>query len=175
MSKKLPDMAVGSWEAAGVLGIHFTQPAKLGEKGLLTVRKLKSLSAAGVNTFAIYSLAECDKDFLDYEERQSSSGGRPRTRVAERPAMLKKLAAEKHQILFADAIGTHEAADILGVHWTFVSRMAREGKIVGRMLHSDRGRAARLWIFSRVSCEKNLKATKKLEAAGKKPGRKRRA
>lgn len=175
MAKKLPDMAVGSWEAAGVLGIHFTQPAKLAERGLLTVRKLKSLSTKGVNAFAVYSFAECDKDFEDYEERQTSSGGRPRTRIDERPAMLKTLAAEKHQILFADAIGTQEAAAILGVHWTFVSRMAREGKIVGRMLHSDRGRAARLWIFSRASCEKNLRETKKLEAAGKKPGRLRRA
>ena len=175
MKKKLPDMAVGSWEAAGVLGIHFTQPAKLAEKGFLTVRKLKSLSTAGVNTFAIYSFAECDKDFLDYEDRQASSGGRPRTRVDGRPAMLKKLAAEKNQILFADAIGTHEAAEILGVHWTFPSRMARDGKIVGRMLHSDRGRSSRLWIFSRASCEKNLREAKKLEAAGKKLGRKRRA
>jgi hypothetical protein len=145
------------------------------ERGLLTVRKLKSLSTAGVNTFAIYSLAECDKDFLNYEESQTWNGGRPRTRVDHRPAMLKKLAAEPHQILFADAIGTQEAADILGVHWTFPSRMARDGKIVGRMLHSDRGRSARLWIFSRASCEKNLREAKKLEAAGKKLGRKRRA
>jgi hypothetical protein len=175
---KLGDLAIGSYEAACVLGVHFTQPKRMADKGLLTARTLKSPRPGDSRrVFAVYSLAECQKDFEDYEERIRSGEHtrRARTAVDERGPMLKKLAAEEQQIEFGDAIGAAEAGKILGVHFSFPVRMAQAGKIRGRCLHNSRpdtGGSA-LWIFSRASCEAEASATKRIQDAGKKPGRKR--
>ena len=176
---KLGDLAIGSYEAACVLGVHFTQPKRMADKWLLTARALKSPTDRDTGrVFAVYSLAECQRDYEDYEERVKSGehARRPRTAVDERGQMLKKLAAETQKIEFGDAIGAAEAGKILGVHFSFPVRMAQAGEIKGRKLHNarpDTGGSA-LWIFSRASCEANAAAAKRKQDAGKKPGRPRR-
>jgi hypothetical protein len=177
MAKSEPiDMALGSWEAACLLGTHWTQPKKMAEKGLLTTRVLRSPIVKNPDRFfSVYSMDECEQDFADYDEamRAGGTGKRERASVSERPGMLKRLAAVKHKITFGDAVSSGDASEILGVHWTFCARLALAGKIVGRILINDRNRGGRCWIFSRASCEANVSLARRLEAAGTKKGRKR--
>ncbi len=176
MSKRQIDLAIGSWEASQVLGVHWTQAKRMADKGLLTTRQLQSPAVADPErVFAIYSFAECQKDWDDYEEqlKRGGSGRRPRANADDRPAMLKLLKAIEHPIEFGDAVSTGEAAEILRCHWTWPTRLAAEGKIVGRILHNGRNSRSRCWIFSRASCEANVSTTTRLEAAGKKKGRRR--
>ena len=122
----------------------------------------------------IFEDFECEKDFEEYEEMFKASGGkssrRPRSCVPLRAGALRALAKMKCQIAFGDAIGTFDAAKILGVHFTLVSRLVTQGKIVGRVLYSKRSGAQRSWIFSRASCEKE-KAENRMTVGM--PGRKR--
>jgi len=176
MAMKNIDLAIGSWEASQILGVHFTVPRRMEQKGLLTTRKLQSPAVADPErVFSVYSFAECEKDWQDYEEqlKHGGSGRRPRANAEDRPAMLKLLKALEHPIEFGDAVSTGEAAEILRCHWTWPTRLAGEGKIVGRLLKNGRNSNSRCWIFSRASCEANVSTTTRLEAAGKKRGRKR--
>jgi hypothetical protein len=176
MAQRQIDLAIGSWEAAALLGIHFTRPRRMAEQGLLTTRQLQSPDVADPErVFNIYSSAECEADFAAYEEQlnHGGSGRRPRSNLEERPAMLKLLKALEHPIEFGDAVSTGEAAEILRCHWTWPTRLAGEGKIVGRILHNGRNSRSRCWIFSRASCEANVSVVTRLEEAGKKKGRKR--
>jgi hypothetical protein len=123
--------------------------------------------------FLVYSLADCNQNFRDYLENRTGSK-RGRTAVNDRPRMLRLLAAKgRPKIAYEDAIGAYEAAKILGVYWTFMARLAKNGHIVGRILHSGRSDRSRLWIFSRKSCEARAVEIAKLEKAGKKIGRPR--
>lgn len=176
MAKKTVDLAIGSWEAAVLLGVHFTVPKRMAGKGLLTTRDLRSPQVSDPErVFSIYSFAECEKDWEDYEEqlKHGGSGRRPRANVDDRPAMLKLLKALEHPIEFGDAISTGEAAEILRCHWTWPTRLAAEGKIIGRILNNGRNSRSRCWIFSRASCEANVSVVTRMEEAGKKKGRKR--
>lgn len=173
----LKNEAIGTYEAAALMGISFTRPRKMADAGLISIREV---SAAAGTVFAVYSARECDENFLDYEEnnaarrRAGEPVGRPRTRVHERQFALQRMSdADRPRISFEDAIGTVEAAKVLGVFPTRVPRIAREGKIVGRILWSERGQRSRLWIFSKVSCESHAAEVRKLEASGKKAGRPR--
>jgi hypothetical protein len=159
------------------MGVHWTTPKRMVEKGLLTARTLLSpVRSNPERVFQVYSLKECESDWTDYADMLQKRGGkterRPRGFADLRPGMLKKL-AKAEPILFGDAISTGEAAKILGVHWTFPSRMAAQGKIVGRVLVNGRNRTSRVWIFSRASVEANAAATARLQASGKKKGRAR--
>lgn len=170
------DQAIGSWEASCLLGVHWTVPGQMVKKGILTCRTLRSpVSDGDARVFAVYSSRECNRDWEDYEERQKSLRRRPRAHADLRPAGLRHLKQIEHPIRFGDAVGVGEAAEILGVHWTFPPRMARAGKIIGRLIHNGRdGKSAdRLWIFSRASCEANAAETKRLTANGTKKGRPR--
>lgn len=174
--KKTKNLAVGTWEAAALLGVHWTQVRRMADKGLLTVRSLKSPTKSDSGrVFAVYSSAECNKDYEEYEERMRAggTGKRARTAVDLRPGMLKSLAGLKQEIEFGDAIGTYEAAEILGVHWSFPQRLAARGDIVGRVLASGRKDRSAMWIFSRASCEANASLAQRLQAIGKKKGRRR--
>ena len=170
------DQAIGSWEAACILGVHWTQPGAMAKKGVLTCRTLRSpVSDGDSRVFAIYSSRECQRDWEDYAERQRSLRRRPRAHADMRPAGLRHIKGIEHPIRFSDAIGVGEAAEILGVHWTFPPRMVRAGKIIGRLIHNGRAGKTqdRLWIFSRESCEANAAEAKRLAHAGKKIGRPR--
>ena len=177
--KPLKNEAIGTFEAAAVMGLHFTRPKRMADSGVISMRQIGS---AGEAVFAVYSAKECDENFREYEEnyesrkRSGEQGGRPRTMVHERqPAIDRLTDPKKPQIAFEDAISTNEAAEVLGVYPTRVARIANEGKIVGRVLWSERGGRSRLWIFSRASCEKHAAEIKKLEASGQKLGRPRNA
>jgi len=177
MSKaKQIDQAVGSWEAACLLGVHWTTPARMCAKGLLTARTLSSpVVSDPERVFTVYSLAECEADWEDYAEKlkEGGSGKRPRAGIDLRPPMLKLIAAVENPIAFGDAISTGEAAEIMSVHWTFPTRMAQQGKLVARILCNTRNNRSRCWIFSRASCEANASLARRLQEAGKKIGRHR--
>jgi len=176
MKKTKIDQAIGSWEAACLLGVHWTTPARMAAKGLLTTRTLSSpVVSDPERVFIVYSSAECGRDWDEYVEKlaQGGSGKRPRGNIDLRPAMVKLLAEVENQIAFGDAISTGEAAEIMGVHWTFPPRMAQQGKIVARILTNARNNRSRCWIFSRASCEANVSTARRLQAAGKKKGRHR--
>lgn len=178
--RKLGDIAVGSFEAAAVMGVHWTQPAVMSRKGTLRSKTLKmGGDSDGSRVFQVYSLADCERDYEEYEEAVAQHARRrPRANLDARPEGLRKLNAVEQHIEFDDAIGIHEASQILGCHWTFPPRLVRSEKIVGRLLHNgraDKGVADRLWIFSRRSCEQNARETRALAKAGKKPGRPRSA
>lgn len=172
------DQAIGSWEAASVMGVHFTQPAVMVRKGLLKSRKLKSqTSSGGDRTFVIYSLNDCNADYADYEDTQATrTRRRPRSYLENRPAEIKRLKGLKNQVAYEDAIGAAEAAEIMGCHWTWPPRAARNGDIIGRILHNGRTDKVedRAWIFSRRSCEENAAKAKAEIHAGTKIGRPRR-
>lgn len=176
MAKKQIDQAIGSYEAACVMGVHWTTPKRMADKGLLTMRTLQSpIVSDPERVFTVYSLAECEKDWEDYSEqlKHGGSGKRPRAGIDLRPPMVKALAIVEPKIAFGDAVSTGEAAEIMGVHWTFPPRMAQQGKIVGRVVVNARNKRSRCWIFSRASCEANVSTARRLQAAGKKKGRKR--
>lgn len=178
-SASLPDIALGAAEAAAVMGVHWTQAGVMARKGLLTTRVLRPPEkTAGIREIAVYSLAEAEADFQAYLDlREAGKAGRPRVHLDEREEMLRHLRGIENPVLFGDAVGVADAAEIMGVHWTFPPRMAVKGDIVGRVLRSGRPDSGRdrLWIFSRSSCERNAAQAKRLQAAGKKPGRPRKS
>lgn len=171
--------AVGSFEAAALMGVHFSIPQKLAARGKLSAHApaISAWSAAPSRSYAIYDGAECDRDFRQYEALVASRGGkserRPRGWLHLRPDVLRHLKAVKTPIAFEDAISTAEAAKILGVHVTFVPRMVEAGKIVGRRPWNPRSSAAKVWLISRRSCLANVRQKKALVAAGGVTGRPR--
>lgn len=174
----MTDQAIGPWEAACVMGLHWTRPKRMADAGVLTVRTLLSPTRATPSRkFAVYSLRECDRDYEDYAEKLRQNRGkttrRPRGHLDLRDQQMRLLRKVKQPIDFRDAIGTGEAAKILGVHWTFPARMAAAGRIVGRVLDNGRNARSRVWIFSRASCEQERKAALAMAATGKKVGRPR--
>jgi hypothetical protein len=166
----MKDEALGAWEAAALLGVHWSRPKRMADAGTISARVVCGQEG---REFAVYSRQECEENYRDYAAKRTEAR-RPRTAVDARPAMLKALAASGRQkIAFGDAVGVYEAAKILGVFWTLVPRLARDGKIIGRVLHSGRSAQSRLWIFSRQSCERRAAEITKLEQAGTKIGRPR--
>lgn len=178
MAKQWYDQAVGAYEAAAILGIHFTQPRKMVIKGLLSSHEATTSvhSDDPSRVTAIYDGRECQRDFEDYEDKIAARGGktvrRPRAWLHMRPEVEKRLRAVATPIAFDDACTLGEAAENMGVHWTLVARLLREGRLVGRLAWSKRG-GSKLWIVSRKSVRENIRATKAAEAAGTKPGIKR--
>lgn len=180
MTKKritMQDLALGSYEAACIIGAHWTQPGRLAKAGRLVYRPLESgWGIEGRNEFFLYSLADCDENYRDYIAAMEAGGVRGRPRGQEymelREPMLARLAAVE-PILYDDAIGTAEAARILGVHITLIGRMIRSGKIRGRIAINDRKGRSSVYIVSRRSCEENRAVVMASEAAGTKTGRKR--
>lgn len=163
--------AIGSYEAAAVMGLHFTRPRRMAETGVISSAVLGGEEG---RSFSVYSLRECDENFRDYEETIGKSGGRPRTQIDSRHAVLRVLAdKDRPVIMMDDVVGTEDAAAILGVWHTLVPRLAKSGRIVGRLLWSERSGASRLWIFSRKSCEACAAKMRKLEEKGIRVGRPR--
>ena len=115
--------ALGAFEAAAVLGVHYATPAKMAQKGLIVCRTVP-LSGAGIKLAPIFDGRSCEEDYLDYEDKlaEGGSGKRPRGYLDLRPEALKRLRAVETPITFADAITTAEAAEILSVHTSFIAR-----------------------------------------------------
>lgn len=165
------DEAIGAWEAAAIMGVHWSRPAKMAATGVISSRVI---GETGERSFAVYSRAECEENYRDYAAKRLVSK-RPRTALDERPVILKVLAPrDRPRIAYGDAISVYEAGKILGVWWTLVPRLVRDGKLVGRILNSGRKKSSRLWIISRGSCERNRADVARQEQAGTKRGRPRR-
>lgn len=176
---EMADIALGSWEAACITGTQWSRPAKLAKDGKLVYRPLESgWSLDQRNEFFLYSLRNCDDNYHDYL-RAVAAGSLPGRRrseecIALREPMLARL-RKVDQILYDDAIGTADAAEILGVHITMVNRMVREGKLRARKAFNDRhgeGKGS-VYIVSRRACEENRQKYSAMEAAGTKTGSKR--
>lgn len=164
------DEAIGPWEAACLMGVHWSRPAKMAAKGVIASR---TTCGRDGREFAVYSRKDCEENYENYLQKRGIQR-RPRTAVDMRPGMIRALAAKKRpRIAFGDAISVEEAAECMGVYWTLVPRLVESGKIVGRVLNSGRAGAARVWIVSRQSCQRHSAEVSKLEQAGKKRGRKR--
>jgi len=168
--------AIGPYEAAAIMGVHFATPAKMLNKGLLHAHVLDQVySAGGTRRQMIFDGLECEKDYLDYEERIADPddpvGRRPRAYLGLRPAALRRLRAIETPISFDDAIGVSEAAKILSVHPSFISRLVAKDRIVGRICHGRKG--SRQYILSRQSCLDNVQNMRAIQAAGGKVGRPR--
>lgn len=178
MAKHWYDQAVGAYEAAAIMGVHFTTPRKMVLKGLLTAHQSGSVHSDDPSRVtAIYDGREAEWDYEEYEDKVAARGGksdrRPRSWLHLRPAVERQLRAVKTPIAFDDAITLSDAAELMGVNWTLVARMLREGKLVGRVAWTGRGVGNKLWIVSRKSVRNNIRAVKAAEAAGTKPGLKR--
>ena len=181
MAKKgmIPDIAIGSWEAACITGTQWSRPAKLAKAGKLVYRPLESgWSLDQKNEFFLYSLRDCEQNYRDYLDAVATGSlpGRRRSEecIALREPMLARL-REVEPILYDDAIGTSEAATILGIHITMVNRMVRDGKLRARKAFNDRhgeGKGS-VYILSRRACEENRQKYAAMEAAGTKTGSKR--
>lgn len=174
-------VAIGSYEAAALMGVHFTQPRRMVDKGQLAAHIVadSAYTPSPSRAYAIYDAKECEANYADYEERVAEHGGshyrRPRSWLHLRSEALRKLKAVKQHIDFADAIGIGEAAKILGVHASFVPRLIEQGRILGRRPWNPRGvTGAKIYIVSRRSCQQNVRDIRAAEANGKKPGRPRR-
>lgn len=179
MKKNLPDIALGVYEAAAVMGVHWTRPKHMADAGRIICREIEKGLGEGNRKITFFSLASCEENFSEYDAKLKASGGkterRPRSNLADRLPMLRRLAALKEHVTYADAVSRIEAAAILGVHPNFVPRMVAAGKIIGRMAYSPRASAVaqRAWIISRRSCEENAAAYRKEAAKGTKKGRPR--
>lgn len=172
------DLALGSCEAAALMGVHFTRPGRMFAAGTLTGRVLQTAAAAqAAREFVIYSSRACQENFEEYEEAQAGKAGRtyrPRAWLDDRPPMLKRLAAMKPAVAYDDAVGVVEAAKILGVHVSLVPRLVSQGKLIGRAPWNPRHRGgSRGIIISRKSCEANRREVAAAEKAGKKRGKPR--
>lgn len=182
MAKKYYDQALGSYEAASLMGLHYGQPQKLVAKGRLTARTVteSAYSDEQVRFVAIYDGVECEANYEEYERGNAARGGkterRPRAWLHLRPEAIRRLKAVKTPIAFDDAITLAEACKILGVHISLLPRLVAQGKIVARVPWNPRGQSgvSRNWIVSRRSCLADARAARARETAGTKPGRARR-
>lgn len=165
--------ALGAFEAAAVMGVHFATPLRMAQKGMVACRSVPM--AGGQKSAPIFDGRSCEENYLDYEQKlaEGGSGKRPRSYCDLRPEALKRLRAVETPIAFADAITTAEAAEILSVHNSFIARMIARGDIVGRRLWSPRGAEERIYIVSRASCVANAQKVRKEQASGAKVGRPR--
>lgn len=163
--------AVGGFEASALLGVHFTVPYRMAAKGRLVAHTHASSKGRQITFF---DGSECDADWADYCDNMAAggTGKRQRTATADRPKVLKYLAAVKAPIQLSDAISTPEAAKILGMYPSYAIRLAEGGKVVARKLWSPRSKRGPVqWMFSKASCKANFAAAKARHEAGKMPGR----
>lgn len=173
---KARDIALGSWEAAALLGVHFTRPSRMMATGKLIGRTLAGVRDEPQFAIAVYSSADCERDYEEYRERVDQAGGkhyrRPRAWLHLREPVVRRLAREQNLVEYADACSVAEAMHELRLVSTAqVCRMLREGKLVGRRPYSERNNQSKsLWIISRRSVEEWKKNIVAREAAGVKPG-----
>jgi hypothetical protein len=129
-------------------------------------------------TFLIYSLADCERNYRRYCEHRAtrdSSLRRPRAHINLRAPALRHL-AKVAPILYSDAIGTGEAADILECHATLIQQLVATGKLIARKPWSTRNTGPRFQkclIISRGSVEKRRDYLIRKEIAGTKRGGRR--
>jgi hypothetical protein len=160
--------ALGQYEAAALMAVHFSRPSKMARQGLLSAH---CVTGDDRRRFSLFERRQCEDNWRDYVTNRP---GRPRQGEDLRHEMLRLLRDPlRPQIEVSDAIGTKEAAAILGCYPTLVPRLAHKRHILGRRLISLRGGRSRSWIFSRQSCLENAKHYAALIKAGEFHGRPR--
>lgn len=154
-AEKIANPALGAYEAACLMGVHWTRAAKMAAKDEIATRCLSWSS--GDDRLRVYSMLSANANWHSYEDNLASGTltRRPRANAHRRPEMLAELGKVKQHIEFADACSSLEACEILGCWHTALQRMVDEGRLVGRKLISHREGASRTMIFSRASCEAN--------------------
>jgi hypothetical protein len=179
IERNLPDLAVNADEAAAVMGVHFTQPVKMGRLEKIRAKEFPTFwKAQPVHGPSVFSLRDCEKSFLEYMERLREGGGKvqrqPRKSLENRTIVFDYLEGQP-KILFSDAIGTSEAAEILQCHATYALKLCQTNRVLTRKGWSRKVNAAsptrkRNYIISRKSVVKYLHEMKQLEASGSKRG-----
>lgn|GEM_PF-2405015 len=179
--RDIVNMALGATEAAAVMGVHWSVPPRMADRGWIAARTLETTEGQE-RRVQVYDGLECQTNWEEYDRKVVERGGmndrRPRAWVHTRDPILTVLARvpQELRIPFDDAISAYEASEILRVHPSFVPRLAKAGHIVGREL-AGRDRTKRphrpSWIFSRASCVRNLQLVRSLQAEGDKAGRPR--
>lgn len=182
MAKKpkaaLPDIALGSWEAACVAGVHFTRIKRMAAAGALIYRPMDSAWTTSddgpQNEFLLYSLHDCLENYREYLAMAAAGEHKRRPRAEENLAqhepMLAKLAAVE-PIIYDDAISTAQAASIMGCHVTYINSLIRRKKLRARVAMNDRRRSGgRVYIVSRRACEEMRAHSVTQERRGAKPG-----
>jgi hypothetical protein len=171
------DAAVGSQEAAALMGVHWTTPAKMVAKGLIRGREIScGAGDAEERLTMVFSRLDAEDDWAAYAAKMAKggTGRRPRGYADNREDALRALAKAPH-IGYEDAIGAAEAAAIMKVSGSWPPRLAAAGEIVGRVLWASRTRSAKVWIFSKRSCVENALKVERMRLEGKSgPGRPRR-
>lgn len=181
MAKRVPvervvDQALGTHEAAGIMGVHFSAATKMFERGWVTGREM---TTRGSRRYVIFDGVACDKNYREYDEKVAARGGmndrRPRAWLHTRIPTLRYLARVTTPIAFDDAIGVYEAAKIMGIHASMVPRLCKSGDLVGRLAMGRKGLvgAHRVWIISRRSCVENARKARAEQSGGTKRGRPR--
>ena len=163
------DTAIGSQEAAAILGVHWTTPAKMVAKGLIRGREIScGQGEAEERLTMVFSRLDAEDDWREYAEKMAAggTGRRPRGYVDDRDAVVAAL-SQAPQIGYEDAIGAAEAAKIMRVSVSWPPRLAASGEIVGRILWASRTKTAKVWIFSRRSCVENSNKAKKRSGPGR--------
>lgn len=153
----IQDIAIGSFEAAAVMGVHFTRPARMAQSGHIVCRQLESYcSDDSLRQQLFYSFADCDADYHRYMEAFNAAGGkterRPRSCLGDRREALRRL-SKVTPILYDDAIGTADAVKVLEVHPSLIHRWCATGRIACRSPWNPRSEQGRGLIISRRSCE----------------------
>lgn len=179
IERNLPDLALNADEAAAVMGVHFTQPVKMGRLEKIKAREFPTFwKDKPVHGPSVFSLRDCETSFLEYMERLEQGGGKvrrqPRKSLENRTIVFDYL-EEQPKILFSDAIGTSEAAEILQCHATYALKLCQTNRVLNRKGWSRKVNAAspsrkRNYIISRKSVVKYLHEMQDLEAKGKKTG-----
>lgn len=164
----LPDLAIGSYEAAAIAGVHFTRPKRMMDRGEIEGKLLDACVKAPTRRLAVYSLASCDKNFHEYQDTINAAGGRPRVYADDRKDALKRLAAVTPAITYNDAIGYADAAKIIGCHLTLIPYLVGRGHIVARRPWNKRSPGAKVYIVSKKSAQAYAKKYAAEKAAGNK-------
>lgn len=179
IERNLSDLALTADESAAIMGVHFTQPVKMGKAEKIRMRELPTFwKDKPVHGPSIFSLRDCEKSFLEYMERLKAGGGKvrrqPRKSLENRTVVFDYL-ENQPPILFSDAIGTSEAAEILQCHATYVLKLCQKNRVLNRKGWSRKVGAKspnrkRNYIISRKSIMQYLAEMQQLEAKGLKRG-----
>lgn len=160
----LEDLALGADEAACVMGVQRSRTKRMHERDEIIAKVCEPVYSNSTRRARIFSLRSCEANFREYESRKLIKGRdgvmRPRAWLKNREPALHRLRSLTTRILFEDAIGTAEAAEVLMVGNTYINKLCQSGALVARKPATDQGKGLpRLWIISLASCEKFLRDT----------------
>lgn len=160
------DEAISAQEAAAIMGVHFTRPARMAAAGLIETVDILVITTSGDRFAKLYSRIQSEDDYREYISSKRRVRRRPRQYLDERSAVIAYLAtAGRPKIPLYDAIGSSEAGKILGVSTSWVPSLALAKDIVGRIMWSGRA-TNRTWVLSKKSCIENRLSIERKKLSG---------